>query len=326
MKRKLLIICGPTATGKTNLAINIAGKFNGELVSADSRQVYEGMDIGTGKGLQKNLRMKKLKNFDYNFYEINNARIWGYDLTKPAEDFSVSKYFDIAADIISGIWKRNKLPIIVGGTGLYIKALIDGIETISIPPDFKLRKKLEKKNIDELFEMLAGMDKKKADKMNDSDRKNPRRLIRAIEIAQQVSGIRYQVSSNNKVGYDLVIMIGLTAPKAVLDKRIEKRVEDRIRQGFEKEINKLIENKIDWKYKSMQGMGYRQYKDFYTNKKSLKEFIDNWFLAEQKYAKRQLTWFKKDKRINWFDISDSGFERIVEKRIQSWYYELEDKK
>ena len=357
MIRKLLVVCGPTAVGKTSLAVNLAKKFNGELVSADSRQVYRGMDIGTGKDVPYNSKLKtsssakassdvrtladesadkqnsKLK---YKYYQIDGVKIWGYDLAEPNKDFSVSKYFDIAGKIITGIWNRNKLPVIVGGTGFYIKALIDGIGTISTPPDYELRKKLGVINVNELFEILAGLDKKKAESMNDSDRNNPRRLIRAIEIAKQATGDspslealraggKYQVSSVNKIDYDSLMIIGLTAPKAVLNKRIEDRVRERIKQGFEKEVKKLIKNNIVWKYKSMQGMGYRQYEDYFINKGSLKEFIRNWILAEQKYAKRQLTWFKKDKRVNWFDITSRNFESNVEKYVQSWYHEIGNK-
>lgn len=195
---KLLVICGPTATGKTSVAIHLAKKFNGELVSADSRQVYRKMDIGTGKDLPQNssfqFPVSSLKKQDVGFYVIDGIRLWGYDLIDPQNDFNISKYLNIAKDIIEEIWKRDKLPILVGGTGFYIKGIIDGIGTSQIPKDESLRKSLEKKDVEELFEILAQTDSVRSSKLNKSDRNNPRRIIRAIEIA--LSG-----KKNGRVGF-----------------------------------------------------------------------------------------------------------------------------
>src|SRR3989344_7906229 len=140
----MLVICGPTATGKTKLGIFLAQKFNGEIISADSRQVYKYMNIGTGKEWD------------------DTVKIWGYDLVDPKENYSVSEYLKYAKTAIEDIHKRNKLPILVGGTGLYIKAVVDGIETINIPSNKELRKSLNNKEVDELFEKLAILDSSKA--------------------------------------------------------------------------------------------------------------------------------------------------------------------
>ena len=161
LRQKLLVICGQTGTGKTSLAIFLAKKFNGELISADSRQVYKGLDIGTGKDLDE---VKK-----------SNVRVWGYDLVDPKKNFSVGNYIKFAQKTISDIQKRGKLPILVGGTGLFIKGVIDGIPTAFVPRNMKLRKNLEDKSPNELFEMLAHMDPIRAGAMNVSDRLNPRR-------------------------------------------------------------------------------------------------------------------------------------------------------
>jgi tRNA dimethylallyltransferase len=172
MLRKLLVICGPTATGKTKLAYKLANKLKGEIVSADSRQVYKEMDIGTGKGVYKNSKFK-IKNSKLGVcYIISGTPLWGYDLSRPDEKFSVSQYFNLAKPIISDIWRRGKLPIIVGGSGSYIKALIDGFSTINVPPDEQLRKKLRSKSVDELFELLKYIDAGRAGKMNRLSRKN----------------------------------------------------------------------------------------------------------------------------------------------------------
>ena len=336
MKKKLLVICGQTATGKTLLGIDLAIKFGGEILSADSRQVYKKLDIGTGK-TERNTRYVIRKTKLGMLYVPNNStRIWCYDLVEPAENFSVSQYFDAARKITADIWERDNLSIIIGGTGLYIKALIDGIDTISVKPDGSLRKELSRKSISELYEILVKVDPQKAGVLNESDRKNSRRLVRAIEIAKKVSSIKYQVSSkkednrneypaidngNNGLNYDSLLMVALKAEKILIDERIEKRVLQRLEMGFEDEIKKLLKTGIDWKYGSMSSTGYHQYEDLYKGNIDKDEFIRRWIAAEQKYAKRQMVWFKKDKRINWFDVSKKDYFEDVEKLVESWYYE-----
>src|SRR3989344_2658803 len=185
---KLLVICGPTATGKTSLALHLSEVFNGEIISADSRQVYRGMDIGTGKDLpvisNYQFPITNLKKQNIGCYKIKGINVWGYDLVKPNEDFSVGQYIAIAENIIENIHDRKKLPIIVGGTGLYIKGIVDGIPTADIPKNMELRKSLENKDTSELYDNLVSLDPAKALSLNKSDSKNPRRLIRAIEVVK----------------------------------------------------------------------------------------------------------------------------------------------
>ena len=149
--QKVLVIAGPTATGKTTLAIKLAKKFSGEILSADSRQVYRGLDIGTGKDLPKNSKFLGFRNSGLGFYLISGIRLWGYDLANFKENFSVSNYLKATQKIIKDIKSRKKLLIICGGTGLYIKALLEGGETFSIPPDLPFRKKLSKSSPRELY-------------------------------------------------------------------------------------------------------------------------------------------------------------------------------
>lgn len=307
MSYKLLIVCGPTATGKTSLAIQLAKKFNGEIVSADSRQVYKGMDIGTGK-------------------EWGDVPIWGYDIADPKREFSISHYLKFAKKIILDVTKRGKLPILVGGTGFYVKGAIDGIPTVTVPRSEDLRRNLEKRTPDELFEMLAQMDSFRAGQMNSSDKKNPRRLIRAIEVAtwkleHGEAGKPLAISNQ-----PLVLMIGLTAPKDFLNRKISKRVAERVKMGIKKEIAGLIKSGVDWNDQSMQALGYREWRDYFEGLPAGRQgavpeklVIDEWIRDEQNYTKRQMTWFKKDKRIIWFDITVRGFSESIEKLVRKWY-------
>lgn len=259
---KILVICGPTATGKTALAASLAKKFDGELISADSRQVYRGMDISTGK-------------------DRPDVPIWLYDVVDPDEAFSVSHWVKLAQGAVSDIHNRNKLPIVVGGTGLYIHALLAPFETMHIPPDTKLREKLKYVSVQELQTMVS------RNGMNNSDWNNPRRLIRKIEIARNK---RHPIS---KPHWD-VLQICLTAPLAILDERIDKRLEERNAAGLDKEVVMLRK-----KYK--------------VNLPAMSA-ID---LNEHAYARRQLTWFKKQKDIYWFTIPYDILE--IEKLVSSWY-------
>ena len=261
------------------------------------------------------------------YYLVGGVKIWGYDLVEPTEEFSVGKYVKIARKIIKDIWKSRqklthsggqggKLPILVGGTGLYIKGVVDGIPTAAISKSKALRKTLEGKKSDELFELLAQLDPVRAASMNASDRKNPRRLIRAIEVAS--AKVKSQKSKVKSLRAN-ELFVGLTASKKYLDKRVEERVDKRVRQGIEKEIKNLFKRGVTWGDQSMQALGYRQWRDFFENKKSQQDVILNWKQAEKQYVKRQMTWFKRDKRINWFDISKLGWDKDVERLVKKWH-------
>lgn len=306
LRSKLLVICGPTSTGKTQLGFKLAKKYNGEIISADSRQVYKYMDIGTGKEWDK------------------DVKIWGYDLIDPTKNFSVSEYFKEMKMIIEDIWKRNKLPIIVGGTGLYIKSLIDGIPTVDIPKNQNLRESLEKMSIDEMFDKLAVLDSSKAASMNSSDKRNSRRLVRAIEIAvwnienstqKKVVEIRKKVLDKD---VDLML-VGLTASEDIFYKNIGNRVEKRMNNGFIDEVENLLRMGVVWKNQSMNTLGYKESEAFFKEGLSYEEFIEKWISNEIKYVKRQITWFKKDKRIKWFDINEINYIENVANLVNKWY-------
>ena len=351
--KKLLVICGPTAMGKTSLGVKLAKKFNGEIVSADSRQVYKGMDIGTGKDINKfsifNFQFSIKDKYQIGHYKIDEVRVWLLDVVKPDYQFSVADYVKCANLVIKDIWKRKKLPILVGGTGFYIKGLVDGIETIGVEQDWELREKLTSCRVNELTSLLKKLDPEKWERMNESDRRNPRRLIRAIEIALQIRNPKSEISNpdvkiedarlkrrhkseirNSKFKTKNTLFIGLTAENNVLYQRIDKRVEERVKQDIVKEIKRLIKMGYSWE-NSVVGttIGYREWKECFAGSRlkaraagiasgdarqgsRLKEeIIQKWKYAEHGYARRQMTWFKKDKRISWFDISKKGWENDI---------------
>ena len=322
MSEKLLIICGPTATGKTTLAIDVAKDLGGEIVSTDSQQVYEGMDIGTGKDIPKGAKFNKVGKDIGGYYAIDGVNIWGYDLVSPKENFSVADYVPTARKIIKRVWDKNKLPILVGGTGLYIQGVVDGIRTVSVPRSESLRKNLEERGVDELFEQLAQLDPIKAASLNTSDRKNPRRLVRAIEIAQwEVKGKKKKQRSGAKPlkGEVNTKFIGLKGKRDKLCQRIEERVEKRVDQGIKEEIDELLQKGVTWEHQSMDSLGYKHWKDYFEGVKKESEVIAEWTKDECQYAKRQITWFKKDKRIKWFDIFSKKYPENVEKTVKKWY-------
>jgi len=329
MINRLLVICGPTATGKTALSVRLVKKFNGELISADSRQVYKGMDIGTGKDLPVNSKFKiqnpklklKIKNLTIGFYEIEGVKVWLYDVVEPDYQFNVADYVECASRVIQDIWQRKKLPILVGGTGFYIKALIDGIETLGVPPDWELREKLRNLEIKKLREILREIAPERLEKMNESDRNNPRRLIRAIEI---VKNSKFQIPNskqiqNSKFKIQNVLFVGLTAPYKVLYERIDRRVEERVKQGVIEEIQKLLKKGYNWENSALgTTIGYREWEKYFKSFKLKEEIIRRWKFAEHAYARRQITWFKKDKRIHWFDIGQKKWQDKIKKQVEVW--------
>lgn len=322
---KLLVICGPTATGKTRLALRLAKQLNAEIISADSRQVYKGLDIGTGKDLPPNSHFTFVdygfKNASIGYYTVNGIKVWGYDLADPKDEFSVAEYSDFAGRLITRLESQHTLPILVGGTGLYIKAVISGIGTLAIPKNFKLRDTLTEMTPTALFDRLAVLDATRAAALNASDKRNPRRLIRAIEVADYIarkSGMMSEFAPKKVTKY-AVLALGLTAPRTKLDEAIHTRVRARLANGFTAEVRSLLASGVTWEDQAMQSLGYRQARRFIVGKVTQTKFVDLWATAERQYVRRQLTWFKKEKGIEWFDITRPEYPVNVDKIVQKWY-------
>ncbi|MDD5145828.1 MAG: tRNA (adenosine(37)-N6)-dimethylallyltransferase MiaA [Candidatus Pacebacteria bacterium] len=303
-QNKLITILGPTASGKSDLAVKIAKKFNGEVISADSRQVYKGMDIGTGKvprdliSKSKILNPKQIQN--QKTKNSNSPYISGgiihylLDVASPKKHFTVAEYRKLAQKAIEKIFKNGKIPIICGGTGFYIQALIDGLVIPEVAPDWKLRKALEKKSVKELFKILKKLDPIRAKTI---DKNNPRRLIRAIEIIRKIKKAIPPLKKN-PLPYP-VLMIGIKKTPEELKKFIQKRLKKRLNQGMINEIKKLRKNGVSWKRLEEFGLEYRFISLYLQKKLSYSEMLNVLQKEIEHFAKRQMTWFKKDKRIRW---------------------------
>lgn len=280
--KPLIVILGPTASGKTDLAIKLAKKFKGEIVSADSRQIYKGMDIGTAK-----IRNKEQK--------IRNKKIAQYliDIIRPDRQFNVALYKKRAMSAIKAIIKRKKVPFLVGGTGLYIEAIVENINFPKIPANKKLRKNLEKKTAKELYKIYNKLD---SVGVKHIDRNNKRRLIRAIEVCKATGSPFWDQRKKGKELFD-VLQIGIKLPKKELQKRIKERVEKMIRTGLEKEVRGLVK-KYGWA-PPFQTIGYQEWKKYFEEKINKKEVEELIILHTLQFAKRQMTWFKRDRRIHW---------------------------
>ncbi len=274
--KKLLVILGPTASGKSELALYLAKKYNGIIISADSRQIYKEMNIGTAKPSSAELKYVK-------HYLIN--------IVKPSQKYTLA---DFQKDFYKTIKKipANKLPILVGGTGLYISSIIEGYSLPKVKPDIALRKILNKKTTAQLLAQLKRLDPNSAKKINPH---NKRYLIRAIEIAKSTKG---KSRINNQTPAFDVLQLGLKIDRDVLYKRINGRVDNMINKGLIAEAKKLAK-KYSWNLPAMSGIGYKQIGLFLRDKLSKQEAIDLIKRDTRHYAKRQLTWFRRDKNIHW---------------------------
>jgi tRNA dimethylallyltransferase len=290
-KQKVIVILGPTATGKSNLAVKIAKKIDGEVISADSRQIYKGLDIGTGK-----ITKKEMKGVPHHLLDVTN----------PKRKFTVAEYQKLTNSAIAEIVNKGKIPIICGGTGFYIDAITKGIIFPEVPPNSKLRKKLYSKSVIVLFEYLKKLDPRRAkDIKNKNEQNNKVRIIRAIEIAKalgKVPQLKYDTNSARaeSVSSYKFIKIGLYLPPDKLKKKIEKRVKKMFKDGLLNEIKKLKKSGISKKRLKELGFEY----DSPTYEKVVRETI--------KYTKRQMTWFKRDKEIRWINVSEKvAFKEIL---------------
>lgn len=305
---KILVVLGSTSTGKTDLALQLAKKLNGELVSCDSRQVYRGLDIGTGKMPGENGELK-IENGKWIFDDIT---IHMYDVVDFQKQYTVFDYVKDANKVIDDILKRGKLPIIAGGTGLYLKALLEGLPNLAIPFDLKLRKELENLSIVDLQKKLQKLSPQRWEKMNNSDRQNSRRLVRAIEIALTNTPPRSNSVTPRRWGK--ILKIGLYAPREILYKRIDDRVVSRINHGMIEEAERLHSEGLSFERMRQLGLEYGILADYLEGKIKTKDELIRVLQGKiHGYARRQITWFRKEKNVFWIDITQDN-----------WYHDIYD--
>lgn len=291
MKQKLIVILGPTASGKTAFSLKLAKKFEGYIISADSRQIYQGMDIGTAK-------VSKEERLFVNHYLI--------DVVLPNQEYTLSHF---KKDILKIIKEQKGLPFLVGGTGLYLDSIIYNLTLPNIPPDKKLREeivdKISKKGLEPVYQELINLD---PEALNIVDSKNPRRIIRALEVSIKSN---HPFSSFYKKGPRLfnLLLIGIMPRREELYRRIDKRVDQMIKEGLIDETKGLIE-KYDKKLPSMSTLGYRQIIPYLEGKTTREEAIENIKRETRKYAKRQITWFKRYRNIHWISNKEEGVKIV----------------
>jgi tRNA dimethylallyltransferase len=279
LKPKIIVVLGPTATGKSDVAVNLAKEFDGEIISADSRQVYKGMDLGSGKITKK---------------EMAGIPHYLLDVVRPSTYFSVAKYQTLTKKIIKDILHKGKTPIICGGTGLYIDSIVKNISIPNVPPNFKLRKELENTPLKKLLEILKKISPNRAKNI---DINNKVRLIRAIEIAKVIGEIPELTEKTSEYNF---VLIGLDTEDQILKDRIALRLEKRIKLGMIKEIERLHSEGTSWKRLESFGLEYRNTALFLQGKITRKELVDNLNREIWNFVKRQRTWFKRNKEIKWF--------------------------
>lgn len=302
---KVVSIVGPTASGKTKLAVKLAQKFNGEIVSADSMQIYKGMQIATAKPT---------------IDETEGIKHHLIDFVSPDETYSVAMFVKDASNCIADIHSRGKLPFIVGGTGLYVDSLLNNINFSEEQRDEKLslelRKIYEEQGIDTLLEMLSEFDIDSANRLKAE--RNPKRIIRAIEF-YKTTGItiteQNEKSKLVKSPYSPV-KIGLNfKDRAKLYERINKRVDLMLENGLVSEAKDILSNKLS--FTSVKAIGYKELLPYFNGEKTLDECVEKLKMETRRYAKRQITWFKRDLDINWLYADEyNSFEELLADAVE----------
>ncbi len=298
MRKPLVVIVGPTAVGKSEVAIELAKRINGEIVSCDSRQVYRHLNIGTAKPTKEERR------------KIPHHLI---DIIEPDEEFNAFFYAQKARKIISEIYRKKKIPILIGGAGLYIRAVIDGIFP-GAEKNKEIRERLGKFSSNTLYKKLKRVDSATAFCLHPHDKV---RIIRALEVyeltGQPISALQ-KISREKRPNYDL-LMIGLKRERKELYRRINQRAERMIKKGLVKEIESMLKKGFSKDLPALNGLGYKEIIGYLDGEYDLKEAIRLLKRNSRRFAKRQLTWFNKDKRIHWIKIKKRDSANRVASQI-----------
>lgn len=316
----MIIIVGPTSSGKTSFGINLAKKYGFEIISADSRQIYRYMDIGTGKK-PINIDKKRLK-ISKEYWEIDKVRIWGYDIVDPNVNFSAYDFCEYAYQKIIELRKKKIEPILIGGTGFYIDSLTGRMKLSKSEPDFSLRKELESKPLSELVEVLKLLNYQK---LSNIDQKNKRRLIRAIEIEKQKK-LEYQsdffsdpsdhIETHNPQLIEKNLYIGLHTQREILYQNVDKWLDQIWNDNLFDEVKFLLKKFPD--SDKLNGLIYSSVVNYLADKNYEVDFKQRAKYDLHAYVRRQLTWFKKNNEIEWFDISEKDYNIKIANLVESY--------
>ena len=318
--RKLIVVVGPTATGKTSLAVSLCQKFNGEIISVDSRQAYREMEIGTGKAMQNS----KIK------MQNEEVPIHLYDLVKPDEQPNAFEYSQRAREKVRDICSRGKIPFLVGGTGFYLDVVLGRVGLAEVGSNEELRRELSLLTDSQLLERLGRLDPGRLEKI---DRKNRYRVLRALEIAWQnqrsmdstmltidperkSNGSKIKDQSQSlKVKSFQVLWLGLTAANEVLYKVADARIDRMMKEGLEEEVRSLVE-KYGWEAPGLKTLGYREFRPYFEQGSGLEVVIQKIKFNTHAYIRRQKTYFKRNHQIIWLNIGKAGFGKEASDRVR----------
>ena len=300
----LIAIVGPTAAGKSGLALHLAQRFEGEIVNGDSRLVYRHMDIGTAKPSPEELGLVP-------HHLVNIAG--------PDETYSLALYLDQASQAIRDIHGRSRMPFLVGGTGQYVRALLEGFSAPQVPPNPSLRAELQRQAVEEgnesLWRRLQEVDPEAAARI---DHRNVRRVVRALEVYQETGVPFSQARSREKPPYN-TLMIGLALERKALYQRIDRRVEAMVEAGWPQEVARLLEMEYSPSLPSMSSLGYREMAVYLSGDLSLEEAVERIKTATHRYARSQYAWFKlNDHRIHWLESDDEALSENASRLIEDF--------
>jgi len=302
-KSKAIAILGPTSAGKTSLAVNLALHYRAEIISADSRQVYKGMDIGTGKDLSEYIIEKNGEKIKIPYHLI--------DVCSPSESFNLSTYLKLANQALDDLKEKKVLPMIVGGSGLYLEALIENYQISSVKQNVELRKKLESLSVKKNAEIFSKDYPKFFEKLNNSDRNNKRRLIRYLEILNEKGTIN-EKSKHPKFEF---LVLGVNMPRKVLRERIKIRLKNRIeKEKMIEEVKHLHNQGLSWERLESFGLEYRYVSYYLQGSLNYEDMFNDLYTASCRFAKRQMSWFrrleKQGRSIYWINNFEEAKEKI----------------
>ncbi len=303
-KIPLIVIFGPTASGKSDLAVKVAKNVNGEIITADSMQVYKGMDIGTAKPTIE---------------EMQGIAHYMIDVAEPTENYSLARYVKEAETVIQNVWKNGKIPILAGGTGLYIDTLINGTVLSETKNDEQYRENLyalaQQNGNDYVYNLLKEVDEKSAQNIHPN---NLKRVIRALEFFK-TTGVKQsehiEKGKTTESKYQ-IFKFGISTDREALYERINKRVDKMFEKGLVTEVEELLKKGVDQRYTSMQAIGYKEVLTYLNGSLSYIEMTELLKKATRNYAKRQITWFKREQNTTWVDISDKKIIEIFKKTME----------